>query len=398
MGSIVGQTINRILKTFFDIWSIPILVALILGLTTASIAKAFSEETPFEFFGKFPQVKINDGYLKGIPQELYQDNKFVIWQPDLIPHPYPDLNFFFTSEILNIFRSPIGKDLCKAVEGRAVEDREFSMLPVLIGNAAELSGLIVTHCKKEKDSERPEISYAFNGARSSREVFPRAFVIYLEGRDEYPVGSWTTSLNLTVLFIGKNTDWEEVRAMIVHEFAISLDSKFGLLATSISALEKTYSTGEHADYALLPSGPRMDLLNKLSSRTWSSFFAMMRARQVEKMSEHYEDTELKSCGEDLREVYHKYGDSMWSVLGSKEYGVENPQAKIPKVGNKDALCYATGECYPLNKLIEDLEEENMNVTWLGEEISVCDFFRTPLLGLGRFSFFSRGPRPPKAGW
>ncbi len=110
---------------------------------------------------------------------------------------------------IDIFKSKLGKTLCSTA-GNAL-NLHYSM-----GLSPETAMKIANTC----DASGSTINKNFR----------RQYTVVYDKEHKIHFDSWTNKSGMTYLVFDKNVSYEKIKLMIVHELAISLDSKFKILS------------------------------------------------------------------------------------------------------------------------------------------------------------------------
>ncbi len=357
-------------------------------LACVSLKSNSQEVGPYEYFKKFKTESLSTLSLSMVPKVLQNNNAFIQVRS------HSDAQETLDSIVGKILILPAGKVLCRAANyDPIIAARLFAMT---------FNSEICRQAQEASDTSfERQYAYVYQG-EFSKEIFPRNILIALDSEGSSPVSSWTTppmvaAGTTTILYIQPGTDWATISKMLVHEFAISLDTKYSLFATSIGALERTWQDGGFHPFDVNFNDEELKrFFNSIMDTQWDLLFATRRALEIEKLLDPKlpivkDLSNWRTCPNDIGTMYYSYFEPMLLAFGS---GVE---FSIDSLLNPRSAMYVPS---PLDfqNLDRILWSSKNKVLWDKKEISLCAFLSTPLLGLGRHSFISKGPRPAKFGW
>ncbi len=220
--------------------------------------------------------------------------------------------------------------------------------------------------------------------------FRRQYTVIFDSARKIPFDSWTNKTGMTYLVFDRSVNFEKLKLMLVHELAISLDSKYKMFATS---------------YLKHQQDKKIALENSVSDAFFYSIrndfaqsFAVSRANNFEKLYLGQKMLSLNSHEECIAEF--KKNLVFTQNTGSNNF-LKKPTDDLlgellDKVDDADSSKF-DGSNYELH-LYEILSAgRKLNDDNLGQ-ISFCQYMSHPMfLKHSYYSMLANGPRPRTGG-
>lgn len=277
-----------------------------------------------------------------------------------------------------IFNSSFKRNLCQ-IYGTSLS------IMYSLGTSADAAVQIAQLCPKDQQAPLPK-------------HFRKQYYISFE-----PVPgleSWTDLSNRTFIFVDKSLNKDKLKSILLHELAISTDSKSGLMfSTYLMMSQRGKSVGNFQVITLNDNDPELQRLSPaFNIAAWSPIaitFATMRAFNLEAafLEQRFESDKHGQCVKIFKETFEivrkipqaPAAEDISKITAMLISAIdERSNAKSPAEIEQDIE----------HILQEDLKLKDIN----GDNVSFCQFMARPLLtSRTAYNLFANGPRPRLTG-
>jgi hypothetical protein len=264
----------------------------------------------------------------------------------------------------DIFNSPLKETLCGTY-------RDSFSLSFAMGVTSATAKRIYESCPKVNFSKTPLIK-----------GFQKIYYINVDEKNSLAIDSWTTNSNKTFLFLTKNSSLEELKQMLVHEMAISMDGKSSLNVFRYKGLENISSETQI-------DGNLEDALSFSMYKSVAYSFAAMRAFNVEKLVDGIKTSDdHASCTDKFLKILNLF-DKQYST-----YNFDNRLTDIIDVALDSSYdASVTDRPRNFNSQLKKILSEKL-VAGKERKQTFCQYMATPFFSTNYNSVFhASGPRP-----
>lgn len=242
---------------------------------------------------------------------------------------------------------------------------------------------------------REKCKHQFN-LNNGPQIFVRKYFFIFDESHSSSVHSWTTVMNETLLFVDPGMTKGDLRSLLLHEFAISMDAKVNMNLVKYIVLEKISTPGVEAPAVITIKpfndeelGLRLAFQHSLYQPA-SYAFSTMRAFNFESLADNVVAGSMvnhKICVQQFKYLFNYYEknknlapdpDAMQTHFSLAESKMNTP---------KD-----------VEKLFSEILNVKLRIEHQDVQFTFCQYMAIPLLSAeSKWSFEAHGPRPRVTG-